>query len=80
MFNLQINCLHHYKFDVFVAVIDMQSQELNNRLNDANKTLLVSMDFLCPIRCFQVFNEAAFLKMDKFYPNEFPEHDLGTLT
>ncbi|XP_052621086.1 uncharacterized protein LOC111877426 [Lactuca sativa] len=33
----QINYLHHYKIDVFIAAIDMQSQELNNRFNESNE-------------------------------------------
>ncbi|KAL7595518.1 hypothetical protein Lser_V15G27505 [Lactuca serriola] len=55
------------------------SNELNNRFNETNTTLLVLMASLCPSKSFQAFNLEALLKMTKFYPNEFPEHDLGTL-
>ncbi|XP_023749430.1 uncharacterized protein LOC111897712 [Lactuca sativa] len=75
----KINCLHHYKVDVFVAVIDMQSQELNNRFNEVNTALLVSMASLCPSKSFKAFNVEELLKMAKFYPSEFPEHKLGAL-
>ncbi|XP_042752694.1 uncharacterized protein LOC111879538 [Lactuca sativa] len=75
----QINYLHHYKVDVFIAVIDMQSQELNNRFNEINTSLLVSMASLCPSNSFPAFNVEELLKMATFYSNEFPEHDLGAL-
>nr|KAJ0207608.1 hypothetical protein LSAT_V11C500250120 [Lactuca sativa] len=75
----QINHLHHYKIDVFIAVIDMQSQELNNRFNEVNTSLLVSMASFCPSKYFQAFNVEELLQMATFYPNEFPEHDIGTL-
>nr|KAJ0203500.1 hypothetical protein LSAT_V11C500276120 [Lactuca sativa] len=75
----KINCLHHYKVDVFVVVVDMQSQELNNRFNEVNTTLHVSMASLCPSKSFKAFNVEELLKMAKFYPSEFPEHELGAL-
>nr|KAJ0188443.1 hypothetical protein LSAT_V11C900458460 [Lactuca sativa] len=75
----QINYLHHYKVDVFIVVIDMQSQKLNNRFNEINTPLLVSMAYLCPSKCLQTFNVDEILKIASLYFNEFPEHDLGAL-
>ncbi|XP_023731977.1 uncharacterized protein LOC111879783 [Lactuca sativa] len=65
--------------DVFVAVIDMQSQELNNRFKEVNTSLLVSMASLCSRKYFKAFNVEELLKMAKFYPSEFSEHELGAL-
>ncbi|KAL4572387.1 hypothetical protein LXL04_019161 [Taraxacum kok-saghyz] len=71
--------LHHYKVDVFVGVIDMQPQELNNRFTEGNTKLVISMALLCPGNSFQAFNVEELLKMAKCYPNEFPEHEFGAL-
>ncbi|XP_023742919.2 uncharacterized protein LOC111891063 [Lactuca sativa] len=75
----QINYLHHYKIDVFIAAIDIQSQELNNRFNEVNTSLLISMASLCPSKSFQAFNVDELLKMAMFYSNEFPERTIGAL-
>nr|KAJ0213753.1 hypothetical protein LSAT_V11C400170500 [Lactuca sativa] len=53
--------------------------QLNNRFNEINMSLLVSMASLCPSKSFQALNVEELLKMATFYSNEFPEHDLGAL-
>ena len=44
----------------------MQSQELNNRFNEVNTSLLVYMASLCPSKSFQAFNVDELLKMAMF--------------
>ncbi|KAJ9535949.1 hypothetical protein OSB04_un000890 [Centaurea solstitialis] len=63
--------LHHYKVDVFYSVIDMQLQELNNRFNESNTTLLLSIASFWPRQSFKSFQVDELMKMAEFYPVEF---------
>ncbi|XP_071715238.1 uncharacterized protein [Rutidosis leptorrhynchoides] len=74
-----VSSLHHYKVDVFYSVIDMQLRELNNRFNEVNTPLLISMASLNPSKSFKAFQVEELMKMAEFYPFEFPNHELGVL-
>ncbi|XP_071718979.1 uncharacterized protein [Rutidosis leptorrhynchoides] len=74
-----VSSLHHYKVDVFYMVIDMQLRELNNRFNEVNTTLLISMASLNPSKSFKAFEVEDLMTMAEFYPSEFPKHELGFL-
>ncbi|KAJ9539525.1 hypothetical protein OSB04_032258 [Centaurea solstitialis] len=69
----------HYQVDVFYSVIDMQLQELNNRFNEANTMLLLSISSLCPRQSFKAFQVDELMKMAQFYPVEFPSTELEAL-
>nr|KAJ0214154.1 hypothetical protein LSAT_V11C400205980 [Lactuca sativa] len=59
-----------------------KGSQLNNRFNEVNTSLLVSMASFFPSKSFQAFNVEELLKMTTFYPNEFnefQERDIGTL-
>ncbi|XP_071708719.1 uncharacterized protein [Rutidosis leptorrhynchoides] len=57
----------------------MQLRELNNRFNEVNTTLLISMASLNPNKSFKAFQVEDLMRMADFYPSEFPKHELGFL-
>ncbi|XP_071704777.1 uncharacterized protein [Rutidosis leptorrhynchoides] len=74
-----VSSLHHYNVDVFYMVIDMQLRELNNRFNEVNTTLLISIASLNPSKSFKAFEVEDLMRMAEFYPSDFPKHELGFL-
>ncbi|XP_052301255.1 uncharacterized protein LOC18095180 [Populus trichocarpa] len=60
---------HHYRVDIFIAIIDQQLQELNNRFNEQAIELLKLSTTLDPRNSYKLFNvEDICLLVDKFYP------------
>ena len=47
---------HHYHANLFVSVIDMLLQELNNRFNETNLELLHSIACFSPLDSFHAFD------------------------
>ncbi|XP_071708432.1 uncharacterized protein [Rutidosis leptorrhynchoides] len=74
-----VSSLHHYKVDVFYAIIDMQLRELKNRFNEVKTPLHISMASLNPSKSFKAFQVEELMKMAEFYLFEFPKHELGVL-
>ncbi|XP_048493314.1 uncharacterized protein LOC104902776 [Beta vulgaris subsp. vulgaris] len=68
---LQVSNLHHFRVEVFLSVIDLQLQELDNRFPEISKDLLVCMSCLNPTNRFALFDKAKLIELAKFYPNEF---------
>lgn len=66
----RITHLHHFKVEIFYAVIDTQLQELNDRFNNVNTKLLSSTACLDPPHSFSAFNNAKLLEFAAFYPSE----------
>ncbi|KAJ8766546.1 hypothetical protein K2173_023793 [Erythroxylum novogranatense] len=64
--------LHHYRVELFYSVIDMQLQELNNRFDEVNTSLLLCMACLDPKDSFFAFDMGKLIELAKFYPSEFP--------
>ncbi|KAJ8760920.1 hypothetical protein K2173_021958 [Erythroxylum novogranatense] len=64
--------LHHYRIELFYSVIDMQLQELNNRFDEVNTSLLLCMAYLDPKDSFYAFDMDKLIELAKFYPSEFP--------
>lgn len=62
----RITHLHHFKVEIFYAVIDSQLQELNDRFNNVNTKLLSSTACLDPPHSFSAFNNAKLLKFADF--------------
>ncbi|XP_057247567.1 uncharacterized protein LOC125492695 [Beta vulgaris subsp. vulgaris] len=71
--------LHHFRVEVFIGVIDLQLQELNNCFDVVNMELLKCMTYLCPKDGFSSFNKEKVLKLATLYPSEFTTNDLDTL-
>ncbi|XP_034914486.1 uncharacterized protein [Populus alba] len=65
---------HHYRVDIFTAIIDQQLQELNNRFNEQAIELLKLSTALDPRNSYKLFNiEDICLLVDKFYPEDFSD-------
>ncbi|KAJ8766875.1 hypothetical protein K2173_009219 [Erythroxylum novogranatense] len=63
--------LHHHRVELFYSVIDMQLQELNNRFDEVNTSLLLCMAFLDPKDSFSAFDMEKLIKLANFYPSKF---------
>jgi hypothetical protein len=67
---------HHYRVDIFTAIIDQQLQELNNRFNEQAIELLKLSTALDPRNSYKLFNvEDICLLVDKFYPQDFSDQE-----
>jgi len=71
--------LHHYRVEVFNAVIDMQLQELNNQFNEVNTELLLCMACLSPADSFSAFDKRKLIQFAEFYKSDFSPVELATL-
>ncbi|CAN1824203.1 Zinc finger MYM-type protein 1 [Linum perenne] len=77
--NERVTCLHHFQAEVFYTVIDMQLQEINNRFDELNCQLLLSMACLSPRDSFKAFDKDKLMQLATFYPNEFPPNAMKFL-
>lgn len=75
----QVCYVHHFRVDVFIEVIDLLLQELDNRFDEVNMELLRCMACLNPKDCFSSFDKEKVLKLATFYPFEFSSIDLTIL-
>ncbi|XP_021763097.1 uncharacterized protein LOC110727837 [Chenopodium quinoa] len=75
-FFAKVQNLHRFRIEMFVSVIDLQLQELNNRFDKANMELLVCMACLNPINSFAAFDKKKLMRLAEFYPKEFPSNDM----
>ncbi|XP_052311393.1 uncharacterized protein LOC127905680 [Populus trichocarpa] len=67
---------HHYRVDIFTAIIDQQLQELNNRFNEQAIELLKLSTTLDPRNSYKLFNvKDICLLVDKFYPQDFSNQE-----
>ena len=71
--------LHHYRVELFYSVIDMQSQELNQRFDEVNTYLLLCMTCFDPRDSFSAFDSEKLLHLARYYPSEFSEVTLYEL-
>ncbi|XP_021762668.1 zinc finger MYM-type protein 1-like [Chenopodium quinoa] len=68
--------LHHFRVEVFLSVIDLQLQELENRFPEVSKELLVCMSCFNPANRFHSFDKRKLVQLAKFYPDEFSSSEL----
>ncbi|XP_048493292.1 uncharacterized protein LOC125493812 [Beta vulgaris subsp. vulgaris] len=73
----QVTNLHHFRVEVFLSVIDLQLQELENRFNEVSKELLVCMSSFNPANQFSAFDIAKLTRLAEFYPTEFSTVELS---
>ena len=71
--------LHHYRVELFCAIIDMQLQELNNRFSKTNTDLLLCMACLNLSNSFVAFDKEKLIHLAKFYPSDFLGIDILAL-
>ncbi|GFY98405.1 General transcription factor 2-related zinc finger protein [Actinidia rufa] len=63
---------HHYRFDIFNTIIDLQLAEINNRFNEGAVELLILSSALEPKDDFKSFKiDKIYNLADKFYPADF---------
>ena len=68
---------HHYRVDIFTAIIDQQLQKLNNRFNEQAIELLKLSTTLDPkLFSYKLFSvEDIYLLVDKLYPENFSNQE-----
>ncbi|XP_049343478.1 uncharacterized protein LOC125807782 [Solanum verrucosum] len=74
-----ISYLHHFRVEVFYAVIDLALQELNNRFDVVTSDLLLGMASLSPVDSFANFHKDRIIKLAEYYPSEFGDKELREL-
>ncbi|XP_047950942.1 zinc finger MYM-type protein 1-like [Salvia hispanica] len=75
----QVSYLHHFRVDVFIKVIDLLLQELDNRFDEVNMELIRCMACFNPKDDFSSFDKEKVLKLATFYPSDFSNIDLMDL-
>ncbi|XP_015164124.1 uncharacterized protein [Solanum tuberosum] len=74
-----ISYLHHFRVEVFYAVIYLALQELNNRFDVVTSDLLLGMASLSPVDSFANFHKDRIMKLAEYYPSEFGDKELREL-
>ncbi|CAH9063619.1 unnamed protein product [Cuscuta europaea] len=72
--------LHHYRYDLFCDVIDLQLQELGDRFSEASTELLLCIACLSSRDSFSAFEKKKLLRLAEFYPRDFSPLDVCILT
>uniref|UniRef100_A0A7N0T6M0 HAT C-terminal dimerisation domain-containing protein n=1 Tax=Kalanchoe fedtschenkoi TaxID=63787 RepID=A0A7N0T6M0_KALFE len=67
----KVKNIHQLRVEIFLSVIDLQLQELNNRFDQANMELFICMASLNPASFFAAFDKQNILILIEFYPNDF---------
>ncbi|XP_039002228.1 uncharacterized protein LOC120128653 [Hibiscus syriacus] len=67
--------IHHFRIEVFLGVIDLQLQELNNRFDEVSIELLTCMASLSPLDKFSSFDKQKILRLVELYLDEFTSVD-----
>ncbi|XP_010665608.1 uncharacterized protein LOC104882891 [Beta vulgaris subsp. vulgaris] len=78
-FFAKVSNLHRFRVEMFLSVIDLQLQELNNRFDEENIELLICMACLNPVNSFVAFDTQKLVRLAEFYPKEFPSNDMTRL-
>ncbi|KAK4258240.1 hypothetical protein QN277_007712 [Acacia crassicarpa] len=71
--------LHHFKVDIFYAMIDTQLQELNDRFSEVSSNLLECMACLNPCNSFSTFDKNKLCEFAGYYPSDFDGNDFVML-
>ncbi|WOK97614.1 hypothetical protein Cni_G06322 [Canna indica] len=64
---------NYFKVELFNLVIDSQLQELNDRFDNVNTSLIECLSCLDPCEKFASFNTHKLVEFAKFYPLEFAD-------
>ncbi|CAH9102120.1 unnamed protein product [Cuscuta epithymum] len=62
---------HHYEYECFNSIMDLQINEFDDRFNEVNSELLLCMASLSPIDSFREFDASKLLRLAEFYPSDF---------
>jgi hypothetical protein len=74
-----ITNLHHFRYELFNNIIDMQLIELDDRFTETSMELLLCVACLSPNDSFSTFNKEKLVRLALFYPSEFSIVDLMVL-
>ncbi|XP_039015479.1 zinc finger MYM-type protein 1-like [Hibiscus syriacus] len=74
--SLDTTNIHHFRIEVFLGVIDLQLQELNNRFDEVSIELLTCMASLSPLDKFSSFDKQKILRFVELYLDEFTSVDM----
>ncbi|XP_039123378.1 uncharacterized protein LOC120259998 [Dioscorea cayenensis subsp. rotundata] len=66
-----ITHFHHYRVEIFCEVIDLISQEMQNRFPETSTELLLLLSCLDPRDSFSKFNIYKLLRLAELYPEDF---------
>ncbi|KAI3727780.1 hypothetical protein L6452_16400 [Arctium lappa] len=72
---MNINNRHHYNYDIFNTILDMQIREFGDRFGEISTDLLQNMAALNPRNSFSQFNKSSLLKLSKMYPRDFDDKE-----
>ncbi|XP_021719880.1 zinc finger MYM-type protein 1-like [Chenopodium quinoa] len=72
----KVTNLHRFRVEMYLSVIDLQLQELNNRFDEKNMELLICMSCLNPVNSFAAFDKQKLMRLAELYPEEFPTNDM----
>ncbi|CAH9102621.1 unnamed protein product [Cuscuta europaea] len=70
---------HHYEYECFNTIMDLQISEFDDRFNEVNSELLLCMASLSPIDSFREFDASKLLRLAEFYPSDFSYVERRTL-
>ncbi|XP_052197293.1 uncharacterized protein LOC127804468 [Diospyros lotus] len=68
--------LHHFRVDLFYAIIDMQLQELNDHFYEVSTELLLCIECLCPNDSFSAFDKEKLIRLAEYYREDFSRVEL----
>nr|XP_025653256.1 zinc finger MYM-type protein 1-like [Arachis hypogaea] len=72
----RISVEHHYRVNLFLAVIDTQLQEINGRFNDNMVELLTLSSTLDPRENYKLFSVNKVCELvERFYPGDFSDQE-----
>jgi len=66
-----ITNLHHFRYELFNNIIDMQLTELDDRFTETSMELLLCVACLSLNDSFSTFNKEKLIRLALFYPSEF---------
>ncbi|XP_021765848.1 zinc finger MYM-type protein 1-like [Chenopodium quinoa] len=72
----RVTNLHHFRVEVFLSVIDLQLQEIEDRFDEKSIELLIFMSSFDPSNRFESFNIEKLTRLAELYPNEISSSDL----
>ena len=70
---------HHFEYDVFNTVMDMQNQEFMNRFSEVSTNLLDYMSALSPCNSFSMFDKSKLVKLSGLYKADFNDLEMSYL-
>ncbi|KAJ9545409.1 hypothetical protein OSB04_025116 [Centaurea solstitialis] len=71
--------LHHYRVELFYAVINFQLMELENRFSETTTEMLLCMSCLNPSNSFLAFDKNKLVRLAQFYPKDYSEMEIMIL-